>query len=149
MKKAITTKVGDCSLTELPRKVYPQGNLTFIEGGRHIPFNFKRIFYLYDVPTEVKRVGHAHKSLHQFFICLSGSFDVLVNDGLKKRLIHLNRPWKGLHVPPMLWVSVKNFCPGSTCVVLASAFFSESDYFRDYREYLRIKLSRGRKKRFL
>ena len=102
----------------------------------HVPFPIERVFYLYDVPTEEGRGAHAHREQHQFLICLSGSFDVEVNDGTERRKIHLNRPWKGLHVPPMIWAAEINFDPGSVCLVLASARYSEADYIRDYDEFL-------------
>jgi oxalate decarboxylase/phosphoglucose isomerase-like protein (cupin superfamily) len=94
------------------------------------------VFYLYDVPTEESRGAHAHKELHQFLICLSGSFDVTVDDGEFEAKIHLNRPWKGLHIPPMIWAAETNFDPGSVCLVLASSEYIESDYIRDYEKYI-------------
>jgi hypothetical protein len=101
-----------------------------------VPFEIKRVFYLYDVPTGEDRGAHAHKTLHQFLICLAGSFDVQIDDGTQHDTIHLNRPWKGLHIPPMIWASEVNFDPGSVCLVLASEVYDESDYIRDYREFL-------------
>jgi hypothetical protein len=126
----------DCELIELPKIVDPRGNLTFVESSRHIPFEIKRIFYLYDVPTGADRGAHAHKTLHQFLICLSGSFDVMLDDGIHKKSVHLNRPWQGLHIPPMVWAAEVNFDPGSICLILASAMFDESDYYRDYNDFL-------------
>lgn len=128
--------INDCKVVALPKINDPRGNLTFIEGGRHVPFDISRVFYLYDVPTEEGRGAHAHRRLHQFLICLSGSFDVVIDDGESKATIHLNRPWKGLHVPPMIWAAEVNFDPGSVCLVLASAAYDESDYIRDYKEFL-------------
>ncbi len=128
--------LADCKLIELPKISDPRGNLTFIEGERHLPFDIKRVFYLYDVPTGEDRGAHAHKNLHQFLICLSGSFDVALDDGFKKDTIHLNRPWKGLHIPPMIWASEVNFDPGSVCLVMASDYYYESDYIRNYSEFL-------------
>jgi hypothetical protein len=125
-----------CKIIELPKIVDPRGNLTFIEGNNHIPFDIKRVFYLYDVPTGEDRGAHAHKELHQFLICLSGSFDVNLDDGDSKKIIHLNRPWIGLHIPPMIWAAEVNFDPGSVCLVMASDLFNESDYFRNYDEFL-------------
>jgi hypothetical protein len=101
-----------------------------------VPFEIKRVFYLYDVPTGENRGAHAHKTLHQFLICLAGSFDVQIDDGTQHETIHLNRPWKGLHIPPMIWASEVNFDPGSVCLVLASEVYDESDYIRDYAEFL-------------
>lgn len=130
----------DCRIIELPKITDPRGNLTFIEGGHHVPFEIKRVFYLYDVPTGEDRGAHAHKELHQFLVCLAGSFDVSIDDGISSKTVHLNRPWKGLHIPPMIWASEVNFDPGSVCLVLASAPYRESDYYRDYEQYL---LARG------
>src|SRR5690349_12010898 len=112
--------IEDCTLLDLPKITDPRGNLTFIEGTRHVPFEIKRVFYQYDVPTEADRGAHAHKALHQFIICLSGSFSVALDDGTKKAEVHLNRPWKGLHVFPMIWAAEIRFDPGSVCMVLAS-----------------------------
>jgi dTDP-4-dehydrorhamnose 3,5-epimerase-like enzyme len=128
--------VSDCKIIEFPKIADPRGNLTFLEGGRHVPFDIKRIFYLYDIPTGAARGAHAHKQLHQLLICLSGSFDVALDDGTDKKIVHLNRPWQGLHIPPMIWAAELNFDPGSVCLVLASMEFNESDYYRDYDDYL-------------
>lgn len=128
--------LSDCRLVDLPKIQDPRGNLTFVEGNQHIPFEIKRVFYLYDVPTGEDRGAHAHKTLHQFLICLSGSFDVALDDGNLKDVVHLNRPWKGLHIPPMIWASEINFDPGSVCLVLASDKYDESDYYREYDQYL-------------
>ena len=126
-----------CKLIELPKITDPRGNLSVIEGNIHIPFDIKRVFYLYDVPTGSDRGAHAHKQLHQFLICLSGSFDVSIDDGNERNIIHLNRPWQGLHIPPMIWAAEINFDPGSVCLVMASHAYDESDYYRDYNEYLK------------
>ena len=128
--------LADCKLIDLPKITDPRGNLTFIESERHLPFDIKRVFYLYDVPTGEDRGAHAHRKLHQFLICLSGSFDVALDDGFKKDTIHLNRPWIGLHIPPMIWASEINFDPGSVCLVMASEYFEEADYIRDYSEFI-------------
>ncbi|MEI7842015.1 MAG: FdtA/QdtA family cupin domain-containing protein [Gallionellaceae bacterium] len=130
--------VNDCKVVTLPKINDPRGNLSFIEGGNHIPFDIKRVFYLYDVPTEEGRGAHAHHNLHQFLICLSGSFDVEVDDGIFQATIHLNRPWKGLHIPPMIWAAELNFDPGSVCLVLASDKFDEGDYIREYSDYQKL-----------
>lgn len=128
--------INDCKVIPLPRIPDPRGNLTFLEGGKHIPFEIKRVFYLYDVPTEESRGAHAHKTLHQFIICLAGSFDVEIDDGEFQGKIHLNRPWKGLHIPPMIWAAEVNFDPGSVCLVIASDVYNEDDYIRDYDVFL-------------
>jgi len=130
-----------CNVLDLPKITDARGNLTFVEQHRHVPFEIKRIFYLYDVPTEADRGAHAHREHHQFLICLSGSFDVEVDDGADRRLVHLNRPWKGLHVPPMIWAAEKNFDAGSVCLVLSSDLFAEEDYIRDYDAYLAARLA--------
>lgn len=130
--------INDCKVVPLPKISDPRGNLTFIESRNHVPFEIKRVFYLYDVPTEEDRGAHAHKELHQFLVCLAGSFDVELNDGEFQSSVHLNRPWKGLHIPPMIWAAEVNFDPGSVCLVLASEEFRESDYIRNYSEFLEI-----------
>lgn len=129
-------RIDQCELIQLPKITDPRGNLTFIEGERHIPFAVKRVFFLYDVPTGESRGAHAHKELHQLLVCLAGSFDVLVDDGLSQSRIHLNRPWYGLHIPPLIWGAEMNFDPGSVCMVLASDYYQESDYLRNYADYL-------------
>jgi dTDP-4-dehydrorhamnose 3,5-epimerase-like enzyme len=134
--------LSDCKIIDLPKIMDPRGNLTFMEGQRHVPFDIKRIFYLYDIPTGESRGAHAHKQLHQFLICLSGSFDVALDDGTDKKTVHLNRPWHGLHIPPMIWAAELNFDPGSVCLVLASMTFNESDYYRDYDQFLAALKSR-------
>lgn len=117
----------------------PRGALTFVEAQRHVPFEIKRVFFVYDVPTGQSRGAHAHRRLHQFLICLSGSFDVAVDDGESKRTHHLNRPWKGLYVPPLIWVSVTNFDPGTVCLVLTSEYYDESDDVSDYSLFLSLR----------
>lgn len=131
-----TPTISDCTVIQLPKISDPRGNLTFIEGDNHIPFDIKRVFYLYDVPTEENRGAHAHKKLHQFLICLSGSFDVALDDGNTQKQVHLNRPWAGLHIPPMIWAAEINFDPGTVCLVLTSDLFDEADYIRSYDDFL-------------
>ena len=129
--------IEDCRLVELPKIADPRGNLTFIEGGKHVPFEIRRVFYLYDVPGGADRGGHALKSCHQFLIAMSGSFDVILYDGREKRRIHLNRSYHGLHIPPMIWREMDNFSSGSVCLALASTPFDASDYYREYPEFLK------------
>jgi len=129
--------IDPCRMLEFPKITDPRGNLTFIEQQRHVPFEVKRVFYLYDVPTGESRGAHAHRKLRQVVICLAGSFDVLVDDGKQKRAIHLNRPWQGLYIPPMIWAAETNFDPGSVCLVLASELYDASDYYRDYDQFVR------------
>ena len=135
----ITSTIGDCHIVELPKITDPRGNLTFIESGRHIPFDMKRVFYIYDVPTAASRGAHAHKKLHQFILCLSGTFSVSLDDGESRQEIIMNRPWKGLHVVPMIWAAETNFSPGSVCVILTSDYYDEQDYYRDYDDFLTAK----------
>lgn len=125
-----------CKIIELPKINDPRGNLTFIEANRHIPFDIKRVYYLYDVPGGSERGGHAHKELHQFIIAMSGSFDVVLDDGEKKKRVHLNRSYNGLYVCPMIWRELDNFSSGSVCMVLASNKYDEDDYYRVYGDYL-------------
>jgi hypothetical protein len=126
-----------CKLVDLPKISDPRGNLTFIEGGRHVPFEIKRAYYLYDVPGGAERGGHAHKALHQLIIAMSGSFDIVLDDGRQKKRIHLNRSYYGLYVCPMMWREMDNFSSGAVCLVLASNLYDETDYFRDYTEFLK------------
>lgn len=127
--------ISQCRLIDLPKISDPRGNLTFIENGRHIPFDIKRTYYLYDVPGGAERGGHAHKDLHQLIIAMSGSFDILLDDGNSKKRFHLARSYYGLYVCPMIWREMDNFSSGAVCLVLASNFYDESDYFRDYADY--------------
>ncbi len=126
----------NCRTIKLPKITDLRGNLTFIEGENHIPFAVQRVFYLYDVPTGESRGAHAHKQLEQFLVCLSGSFDVVLDDGRASKTIHLNRPWVGLYIPPMIWAAEVNFDPGSVCLVLTSHRYDEADYYRDYDQFL-------------
>lgn len=128
--------VDQCRIVELPKISDPRGNLTFIEGRRHVPFDFQRMYYLYDVPGGAERGGHAHKALHQLIIAMSGSFDVLLDDGRNKKQFHLNRSYYGLYVCPLIWRELNNFSSGSVCVVLASNAYDEADYYRDYGEFI-------------
>lgn len=128
--------LADCRLIDLPKITDPRGNLTFIEGGRHVPFEIKRVYYTYDVPGGAERGGHAHKSLHQLIVALSGSFDVVLGDGTKKIRFHLNRSYYGVYVCPMTWRELDNFSSASVCMVLASDLYDEADYYRDYKEFV-------------
>jgi dTDP-4-dehydrorhamnose 3,5-epimerase-like enzyme len=126
-----------CHMIDLPKINDPRGNLTFIEGERHVPFEIRRVYYLYDVPGGAERGGHAHKELHQLIVAMSGSFDVVLDDGFEKQRIHLNRSYNGLYVCPMIWRELDNFSSGSVCMVLASNHYDEADYYRDYQEFLK------------
>ena len=131
----MSRSIDDCQVLELPKITDLRGNLTFVEGMKHVPFDIKRVFYLYDVPTAESRGAHAHREQHQFLICLSGSFDVELDDGVNRNTVHLNRPWKGLHIPPMIWAAEVNFDASTVCLVLASDVFRESDYIREYAAF--------------
>jgi WxcM-like, C-terminal len=129
--------IDQCRIVELPKIADPRGNLSFIEGGRHIPFEIKRVFYLYDVPGGETRAGHSLKKTGQFIIAASGSFDVVLDDGSKRMTFSLNRSWKGIYVQPMIWRELVNFSSAAVCLVLASDFYDEDDYIREYDEFLR------------
>lgn len=128
--------VNNCKIIELPKIADPRGNLTFIEANRHVPFDIQRVYYLYDVPGGAERGGHAHKALHQLIIAMSGSFDVVLDDGRQKKRVHLARSYYGLYLCPMIWRELDNFSSGAVCMVLASNIYEESDYYRDYREFM-------------
>jgi len=129
--------LADCKIVNLPKITEPRGNLTFVEGGRHVPFEIRRVYYLYDVPGGADRGGHAHKELRQLIVSMSGSFDVILDDGRQKQRYHLNRSYYGLYVCPMIWRELDNFSSGSVCLVLASNLYDESDYYRDYQDFLK------------
>jgi hypothetical protein len=129
-------RLDNCRLIELPKISDPRGNLTFIEGNHHIPFDIKRVYYTYDVPGGSDRGAHAHRRLHQLIIAMSGSFDVVLDDGFEKKRFHLNRSYFGLYVCPMMWRELDNFSSGSVCLVLASELFDPDDYYRDYELFL-------------
>jgi hypothetical protein len=131
--------VYDCSILTLPKVANRAGNITALQSNIELPFSTQRVFYLYDVPGGESRGAHAHKLCHQFLVAVSGSFEVLLDDGKTKRLVQLNRPYFGLHIPPYIWSSEINFSSGSICLVLASEKYSEEDYIRDYEEFIRHK----------
>lgn len=131
--------IEECRVIDLPIHKDPRGNLTAIEGGLHIPFEIQRVYYLYDVPGGAERGGHAHKALHQLIIAMSGSFDVVLDDGKDKKRVHLNRSYQGLYVCPMIWRTIDNFSSGSVLMVLASNKYGEDDYYRDYSDFMRAR----------
>jgi len=139
MKRSGFTRVSDCALIEFPKVPDPRGNLTFIEGVRHVPFEIKRLFYLHDVPAGASRGGHAHRTLEQVLICMSGGLEVRLDDGAEQRTMRLSRPWTGLYIPAMIWDTETHFAPGTVCLVLASDYYNEADYLRDYAEFLAAK----------
>jgi len=128
--------IESCKTIDLPRINDPRGNLTFVEAGRHIPFDIRRVYYLYDVPGGAERGGHAHKALHQLIIAMSGSFDIHLDDGRAKKTVHMNRSYYGLYICPMIWRELDNFSSGAVCMVLASNYYDEFDYYRDYGEFV-------------
>lgn len=132
MRKAT---VFDCTMVTLPINHQHNGNLTAVSNGNQVPFDIKRVYYLYDVPGGFGRGGHGHKELQQLIVALSGSFDIIVDDGNVKRTFHLSRPNMGLYMPSGLWRELDNFSSGSICFVLASHEYDENDYFRDYEKF--------------
>ena len=129
--------VFDCSVIDMSKVHAKTGNITVLENGDNTPFDVKRIYYLYDVPSGEERGGHAHYELEQYIIAASGSFDVILDDGVNRRSISLNRPNLALHIVPGLWRSLDNFSSGSICMVLASEKFDELDYIRNYNDFFR------------
>lgn len=131
----------ECKIIDLEKISDPRGNLTFIEGRKHIPFDIRRVYYVYDVPGGSERGGHAHKGLKQLVIALSGSFDIILNDGKDKKTFHLSRSYYGLYICPMIWREMNNFSSNSICLVLASNEYSEDDYYRDFESYMQDRWS--------
>jgi hypothetical protein len=134
---ATEASAGIGTIIHLPRIPDPRGNLTFIEGARHVPFDIKRVYYLYDVPGGASRGGHGHRNLHQLVVAMAGSFDIILDNGEDAERFTLNRSYYGLHIPPMTWRELENFSSGAVCLVLASEIYDEADYFRDYDVFLR------------
>ena len=128
-------RIQHCKIVDIRKITSESGSLAFIEGSNDISFDIKRVYFLYDVPAGAVRGSHAHKSLFQLFIAASGSFDVHLDDGINKASYHLNRPFYGLFVPPMMWRTLDNFSSGSVCMVMASELYDESDYIRDYSQF--------------
>lgn len=138
MDAAAVTRTGrgQWRLIDLPKIYDARGNLTFIENERHVPFAVRRIFYLYDVPGGENRAGHALRRCHQFMIAMSGSFDVILDDGYRKERFQLNRSYYGLYIPALTWRELENFSTGAVCLVLASEYYDEADYYREYGEFI-------------
>ena len=132
--------VNDCSLIELTKIENRAGNITSVTNQINIPFQIKRIFYIYDIPGGKDRGAHAHKECHQFIIATSGSFEIEMDDGINKRTVTLNRPYYGLHIPPGIWAAEKSFSSGAVCLVLASHKYDEFDYIRDFKEYKKYQM---------
>lgn len=128
--------IEDCKLISLPKFVDPRGNLSFVEGGTHIPFDLKRVYYLYGLAEGATRAGHGHRNLKQFMIALAGSFTVEINDGETVKVFKLDRPDVGLFIPQMMWRDLNSFSNGAVCLVLASELYDEADYFRDRAQFI-------------
>tara|TARA_B100001057_G_scaffold439640_1_gene472969 strand:+ start:794 stop:1216 length:423 start_codon:yes stop_codon:yes gene_type:complete len=134
------TKISNCSIIDISKIKSDFGSLSIVENSKNIPFDVKRVYYLYNVPSGEERGGHAHKNLHQLIFALSGSFDIKINDSIKKKIISLNSPSKGLHIVPGIWRSLHNFSSGSICLVVASEGFLESDYIRNFKVFQQYKI---------
>lgn len=130
--------VFDCALIDLGKIENDRGNLTVVQSLETVPFDIKRAFYLYDIPGGEARGAHAHKQCHQFLVAASGSFEVVLDDGVNKRTVFLNRPFKGLHIPPGIWAAEQEFSSGAVCLVLASEPYDEADYIRGYEDFIRF-----------
>lgn len=131
--------VYDCSVVDLPKYMFDEGNLTWVERNKNVPFDIQRVFYLYDIPGGEARGAHAHRQCHQFLIAASGAFEVVLDDGVNKRTVMLNRPFCGLHIPPDIWAAEQGFSSGSVCLVLASEIYDESDYIRNYNDFIQYR----------
>jgi hypothetical protein len=137
------TSLAHCRIVDLPRIERPQGNITPVEAERDVPFPIARVYYLYDIPGGEGRGGHAHRTLEQVVVAIMGSFDVVIDDGSKRRTFRLDRAYKGLYVAPMIWRELEGFSSGGICLVLASRAFTEDDYIRGYEEFQAGKLAGG------
>lgn len=135
----IKSTIYDCSILELNKIHNRSGNITAIEGNINIPFEIKRLYYLYDVPGGAERGGHAHIELQQLIIAASGCFDVVLDDGINRKVLGLNRPYFGLHVVPGIWRELINFSSGGICLVMASEKYDENDYIRDIDQFKSLK----------
>jgi hypothetical protein len=131
--------VFDCSIIHFPKIHNRAGNITSVQNSLEVPFDIRRIYYLYDVPGGETRGAHGHKSLEQVIIAASGSFDVTIDDGRNKKTVQLNRPYVGLHIQPLIWRDLSNFSSGAICLVLASQPYNAEDYIRDYTEFTKLK----------
>jgi hypothetical protein len=140
---ATPSRTPSYQLLELPVIHDQRGNLTFVEGERHVPFEIRRVFYLYDVPGGESRAGHALRTTEQVLIAASGSFDVVLDDGESRSVVPLNRSYFGLYIPQLVWREIENFSSGAVCLALASALFDEDDYIRRYPEYLEVRAQTG------
>lgn len=137
-----TSRIDQCKLIEFDKHHHANGNLSVVENGEQVPFDIKRVFYIYDVPGGEERGGHSHKELTQVIVAISGAFDILIDDGVNQRTITLNRPYQGLLVAPGVWSQQYNFSSGSVCLVLASDHYNEADYVRNYDEFKKLTSSK-------
>lgn len=133
------TTINDCRIIDLRKISDPRGNLTPIEGGQDLPFDVKRVYYLYDVPSGQSRGGHAHKALQQLIIAANGSFTLTLDDGINKKIVTLNRPYQGLLIVPGIWRVLDDFSSGAVLLCLASEHYDEDDYIRNYKEFKKYK----------
>lgn len=129
--------INDCLIIELPKISNRRGNITLAEGGYNIPFDIARVYYLYDVPGGSIRGGHAHKELQQLIVAVMGAFDIILDDGMNKKTVRLDRAYQGLYIPNMIWRELENFSSGGICLVLASLPYDEFDYYREYDNFLK------------
>ena len=136
------SRIDQCKLIEFDKHHHANGNLSVVENGEQVPFDIKRVFYIYDVPGGEERGGHSHKELTQVIVAISGAFDILIDDGVNQRTITLNRPYQGLLVAPGVWSQQYNFSSGSVCLVLASDHYNEADYVRNYDEFKKLTSSK-------
>ncbi|MES2654546.1 MAG: FdtA/QdtA family cupin domain-containing protein [Bacteroidota bacterium] len=130
----------DCNIIHLPKIHSRQGNITPVQNNTNIPFEVRRIYYLYDIPGGEARGAHGHKELESLIVAVSGSFDITIDDGFNKKTVQLNRPYLGLNLKPGMWRDISNFSSGAICLVLASLIYDESDYIRDYNKFIELKL---------
>lgn len=137
------TTIDDCTLLTLPCITREDETLTPIEGSKEVPFDIARVYYVYDVPGGAFRGGHAHRALHQLIACVMGCFTVVLDDGVRRKSVELNRAYHGLYVPTMIWRELMDFSSGAVCVVLASHAYDRQDYIYDYAEFLALKTGRG------
>jgi len=128
--------IDQCKMIDFPKISDERGSLSVVESNQHVPFEIKRVFYMYNIVGGGERGAHAHKELHQVIVAISGSFDVTVDDGHDKKNFHMENPWQALHIPPMIWATESNFSGGAVCMVFASDHYDEADYYRDYEDFL-------------
>lgn len=139
MEKAINSSILDCKIQNLPKINNRAGNITPVESYAEVPFDIKRVYYLYDIPAGAVRGGHAHKGLMQFLVAVSGAFDVVLDDGINRKIVRLDHPFTGLLIVPGIWREIINFSSGAICLVLASDIYQKPDYIRDYSQFKQMK----------